>query len=371
MRLVEKAEKYLLRQAADNLIGYGYHKDLLLDTALRAIAAVAENSDVEKSWWFNLAPLITAVGQYTDGDETRYLPAQFGAMLLRFDPHLAVEYVKSCIAGETKGDVGNMMTQMMRYGDLVEPAANALFSTRVKSTSISILGKLARNGDEVAEEMLRWLPVLSDAPPVNVVAVNVADQTPHDNHGNGGEPADQNWHLEYPPEILGQLVSEVVIARSFELEDKLSSWLPLWSESERAYQVLQAAECHILGNDRIRISNETVLAARNVGGLSRSYPWLVRSQQSNRGWLEYWSSYDETKERWRTLQRDFPETSHGFLLESIRPMRGNSHWFGGTLAHLIEYLVFMRQVDDARAATSQLVETICQLTSGQGLQSPE
>ncbi len=368
--LVDKPEVYL-RQAAENLIGYGYHKDLLLHTALRAIAAVAENSGVEKSWWLNLAPLINAVEKFTDGDETRYLPAQFGAMLLRFDPHLAVEYVNSRIAGETSGDVGDMMAQVMRYGDLVEPAINALYSTLVKSTSIGILEELAGNGDEVAEEMLRWMPVLSDAPPVDVVAANAADQTPHDNHRNGGEPADQNWHLEYPPEILIQLVREVAFAKSYELEDKLSSWLPLWSESERASQALQAAECHILSDDRIRISNETVLAARNLGGLSRSYPWLVRAQQSNRGWMEYWSSYGETKQRWRMLKRDFPEKWHAFLSESVRPVRGYSHWFGGTLAHLIEYLVFMGQVDDARVATTQLVKTICQLTSGQQLPCPE
>ncbi len=365
--LENEAANYL-RLAADNLIGYGYHKDLLLHTALRSIAAVAENSDVDKSWWFDLAPLIAAVEGYTDGDETRYLPAQFGAHLLRFDPHLAVDYVKSCVAGETNRDVGDTMEQMIRHGDLVEPAANALYSTCVKSTSICVLENLAADGDEVAEEMLMWLPVMSDTPSVDVVAADATDQTPH---ANDDELSDQNWHLAYPPENLGQLVRQVVYARSFELEDKLSAWLPLWSESEIAYQAFQAAKCYILGNERIRISNETVFAARNLGGLSASYPWLVRAQQSNWGWLEYWSSFDETKERWRILKKDFPEMWHDFAVKSIRPWIGDSLWFGGTVAHLVEYLVFMGQVDDARAVTTQLVATICQLTSGQQLPSPE
>ncbi len=368
--LADKAEVYL-RQAADNLIGYGYHKDLLLHTALRAIAAVAENSGVEKSWWFNLAPLINAVEEYTDGDETRYLPAQFGAHLLRFAPPLAVNYVKSWAATENHGETGYLTGQMVRYGDLAEPTVNALFTTRIKRTSIRTLEELAGKGDDVAEEMLIHLPDLSSATTVDDTAETTADETPENDRWRDGELVDRDWRLVYPPEILVRLVREVVVARSFELEDKLSSWLPLWSESERAHQALRAAECHILGNDRIKISNETVLAARNVGGLSRSYPWLVRAQQSNRGWMEYRSSYDETKERWRMLTRDFPEKWHGFLLESIRPVRGNSHGFGSTLAHLIEYLVYMGQVDDARAATTQLVETICQLTSGQRLPSPE
>lgn len=368
--LEDKAGDYL-RQSAENLIGYGYHKDLSIDTALRAIAAVAENSVVEKSWWFDLAPLITAVEQYTDGDETRYLPARFGAHLLRFDPHLAVEYVKSRVASEKHVDIGDLTGQMVRYGDLAEPAINALFSTRIKRSSIRTLEDLAGKGDDVAEELLVYLADFSSATLDGDRDGTEAVQTPENDHSSDVESVDRDWYLEYPPESLDQLVREFAHARSFEIEDRLSSWLPFWSESERAHEALRAAERHILGNDRIRISNETVLAARNVGGLSRSYPWLVRAQQSNRGWMEYWSTYRETKERWRMLQSDFPEKWHGFLLESIRPVRGYTHWFGGTLAHLIEFLVYMGQVDEARSATSQLVQTICQLTSGQVLQSVE
>lgn len=119
------------------------------------------------------------------------------------------------------------------------------------------------------------------------------DQTPKNNRSSDVESVDRNWYLEYPPETLDQLVREVVCARSFEIEDRLSSWLPFWAESERTHEALRATECHVLSNDRN--SNETVLAVRNVGGLSRNYPWRVRAQQSNRGWMEYWSSYEETQ----------------------------------------------------------------------------
>ena len=50
--MIERAEKYM-RRGAENLIGYGYHKDPLLSTALRAIGAAAAASGAEQSWFFH------------------------------------------------------------------------------------------------------------------------------------------------------------------------------------------------------------------------------------------------------------------------------------------------------------------------------
>ena len=85
----------------------------------------------------------------------------------------------------------------------------------------------------------------------------------------------------------------------------------------------------------------------------------------------FWSSFDETRERWDMLKNDYPEKWHEFLLESIKPTLGSSHWFGGNIAHLIEYLAYVGRIEDARATTNQLIETIGQLTSGQDLPTPE
>ena len=368
--LVDKAEKYLV-VAAENLIGYGYHKDLNLYTALRAVAATATVSEVERSWWCRLAPGIAAVEEFTDGDETRYLPAQLGATLIRFDPLLAVEYVRELVAGQRVDEFGRIMSQIVRYGDLTKPARNSPFSTCIDVSSIRKLEQLAKKGDEFAEEMLLYLPDIVYGPSNGDSNATVVNQPARNLLTADDESVDQDWYLDYPPEMLEKFVMEISRLTPYKRDQKLGLWLQLWLVSEHAFEALEAAENYILDDDRFSVSNDALVAARNVGGRSRSFRWLVKAQKSNSGWMMFWSSFDETRERWDMLKNDYPEKWHEFLLESIKPTLGSSHWFGGTIAHLVEYLVYVGRIEDARATTNQLVETISQLTSGQDLPSPE
>ena len=65
-----------LHQASENLLAYGYHKDLLLDTALNVIEVVGAHMDSRRQVWARMAPAIGAVLEFTDGDETNYLASK-------------------------------------------------------------------------------------------------------------------------------------------------------------------------------------------------------------------------------------------------------------------------------------------------------
>jgi hypothetical protein len=77
-----------VRECWSNLIAYGYHKDMLLDQCLDA----AEH--LQGAGWgadaldllARLAPAVVAVGDFTDGDETRHLPAELGRIMFNLDP---------------------------------------------------------------------------------------------------------------------------------------------------------------------------------------------------------------------------------------------------------------------------------------------
>ena len=53
---------------------------------LNAIEAGAQYFDTRQQLWFGLAPAISSVREFTDGDETSHLVARLGKLLLRFDP---------------------------------------------------------------------------------------------------------------------------------------------------------------------------------------------------------------------------------------------------------------------------------------------
>ena len=67
-----KAEQYL-RRSSENLLAYGYHKDLLLHVALNAIEVGADHWDTRQQLWYRLAPAIASITELTDGDETSNL----------------------------------------------------------------------------------------------------------------------------------------------------------------------------------------------------------------------------------------------------------------------------------------------------------
>ena len=121
----------------------------------------------------------------------------------------------------------------------------------------------------------------------------------------------------------------------------------------------------------LEVSKQAVEAVRKISGRTRSYDWLLRAQRSNNGWHEYMTRSEDVKERWDSVKRDFPDRWHHFLRESIRPPRGFSPYFGLTIARVVEYLVHFNRWDDAYAVTSQLVDSIRDLVSGQELPIPQ
>ena len=176
--------------------------------------------------------------------------------------------------------------------------------------------------------------------------------------------------LKYPPEDLGKFIQREDNEGPFRLSESLSTWLCCWSQTERARDAVEAVRPYLLDNDQLRVSNEAVIAAKQVVGRTRSFDWLVKANRSNRGWYEHWTDIREARERWSWLKQDFPDRWHEFLIASIPPDSGFSWHFGMTVARLAEYLGYFDHWEESCAIALQLVETVVGLTSGQLLPMP-
>ena len=160
--LQEKGMDYLY-QSANNLLGYGYHKDILLHITLNTLEALADDSGVSQHVWIKLAPAIGAINEFTDGDETAHLPARLGMLLMRFDSGLAVKYAKSLMDAERYNDVENILREMVRDNDLTDPIKRALVSTCIDPHSIRMLEERANNLDSQASLIVDLTPRYSSA----------------------------------------------------------------------------------------------------------------------------------------------------------------------------------------------------------------
>ena len=367
--LLEKGRQYLYR-ASENLIGYGYHKDTSLDTALNVLGISAEHSS-QRQQLLKLAPAIASLMDFTDGDGTTYLAADFGAMLLRFEPGMAINYVRDLMDTEEYSDAESILQELVRTGDLTDPIVKALVSTCIEPQSIRILEERGGGPNLTTSEILRLAPGFSAT-----LAEN--EQTSSGENSPFPEKTDPlierfglDWQLNFPPDQLKELVKDEALTRPSNRSEKLASWLFHWSNSDRAAEALDVVEPYFLGDNQLEVTNSTVDIVRRINGRTSCYQWLVRAQQTRHGWRKYWTDAEEVRERWNVVKADFPGRRHHFLVKSLRPMRGFSPWFGGTIAHIVEYLVYFDQGEDARRMAGQMVETVCALVSGQALPIPQ
>ena len=359
---------HYLRRSSESLIGYGSHKDLLLDTTLEAIEAVAGRSSERRQLWSAVAPAISSVLEYTDGDETSHLAGRLGVLLLRFDPDLAVRYVRALMDAEQHHDVEAVLRDLVRSGDLADPNVRALVSTCIDPDSIQLLEARAA-GEPFAREILDLSPRYSSS--LGETHEGSTPSSAADELGAGPDAASQSrQYLEFPPERLGELLRSDELTPPFYRERGLSEWLSAWVKTDRAGDALAAAQRRFFEDDRLRMSNRAVASAREIGGRSRSYAWLVRSQQTSNGWHAYWTSSEDARERWRWLKLDSPQRWREFFVESVRPLPGAPIQFGMTVGRLVEYLIYFDQWDEAFAVAWQMVATVTEQVSGQALPMP-
>ena len=217
-----KAEQYL-RRSSENLLAYGYHKDLLLHVALNAIEVGAHHWDARQQIWFRLAPAIASVREFTDGDETSNLPARLGKLLLRFDPSLAVDYLKWLTDAEQYSVVQDVATELVQTGDLSDPVVWALVSTCIEPNSIRLLKERASGSDPFAEQVLQLTPRFSTS------LTDRDTETPTSTPLAGGpletaDASDPDHHLKYPPERLSELLQADSLSSSYARSEEICSW---------------------------------------------------------------------------------------------------------------------------------------------------
>ena len=365
-----RAHSYL-HKASENLLAYGYHKDILLDTALNAIEVVGEHLDSRQTVWARLAPAIGAVREFTDGDETNHLASKLGSRIFHLDPDLAVAYLTFLMDNEQYSDIQQVFKELVSTGNLTDPDVRALVSTCIDPDAIELLERRAGQSYEPAAEVVALMPRYSS----NLSRGNVERSTrgSFEEDAHSQTPRDgisPEKCLDYPPEDIGEFIQREGGDAPYWMSKSLCMWLCCWAETDRAQDAVEAVRPYLLDNDQIRLSNEAVIAVKQIVGRTQSFGWLVKANRSNHGWFEHWTHIGEARDRWCWLKRDFPSRWHEFLIASISPDSGFSWHFGMTVARLAEYLGYFDNWEDSCAVARQVVDTVVGLTSGQTLPTP-
>jgi hypothetical protein len=351
-----------VRQCWSNLLSYGYHKDMLLDQCLDA----AEH--LQTAGWGRytlelterLAPVIAAVGDYTDGDETSHLPAKLGRLLFEGDLHWFVKYHEwLCEHGEY-WDAHSIFKTFVARADLGNRVFQAVAETAVERENLLALADRSDKGDWNATECLRGLSLFHMPPGRREPQRDSrADRERLIEAGPMPDPGG------FPPEKFEAYRKIAESAGRYRLDEDIDGWARFWRAQGRKKDVLEALETYdscrsvFFGDTKLRF--ELTVEVRGKQG---AYPALVAAQE-RLGWNRYFSEGEHVRYVWAKLREIYPDKWLAFLQATLMSDPERLHRSGVTARHyisrLVECLLFMEHPDIAKRVARAATETTVQL----------
>lgn len=349
--------KLVLKKAANNLLGYGYHKDVYLFEVIEALEMCAKggiSKDIIDGWINRIIPIIENVKEYTDGDETNHLPFELSDFLSLYDKKL-------------------LCKNYFYYADKEEfYHAEKLFQSVLKSF-------LFTNGAQIAVATTALdkdsVVNLKDMAGTNIGAA-LALKSIHEYFGEINYPKEENppiSHGQEPKPDYSQVKPENImdhLSAAFENKwswDKyLVEWLNYWlvnDRKERIYSILK----QIIDKHGIKSISGDVLdffypLAYELDN-EVAFEALCQAQINDHGWAHYWTEKKRAEKRWRFIKDKYPQRYMEFFRKST-----NYHV---PLSRGIEYLLLFNDLNKAASITEAAVQFAEFLMADLSLPTPD
>jgi len=310
-----------------------------------------------------LAPVVSAVGDYTDGDETRHLPAELGRLLFEGNIQWFVRYHEWLCASGEYWDAHSIFTTFVARAGLGNRVFRAVAETAVERENLLALSVRSDEGDPNAAECLRVMSFFHvPSGDAKSERISPAERTRPIEGGAAPDPA------EFPPESFSAYLDAAQPAGSYREENDVDLWARLWIDRGQKSAVLDVLEAydsgrHFLSGDS-RLRFELTL---EVKGKQAAYEALVTAQGRRYGWSRYFSRSEDVQYVWAKLREIYPERwlafVQGTLMSDPDPEHVNRS--GVTvrsyISRLVEFLLFMGQPKIARGLAGAAVEATLQL----------
>jgi hypothetical protein len=301
----------LLRLAVDNLLGYGYHKDLFLHLVLEAIEACHKTGSTKAVTWIRrLAPAIENVTEYTDGDETNYIPQHLAESLAIISPDDLYKYYYQNADDERLFLAEESFTSVIRSLKFEQDVDGALATTALDQKS---------------------LDALKSAAPTNSKAKRALD-TINAYLGERGslaesdEPSERrireavDYSTVKPQGLKAHLAS---IKTEYDRDRYLASWLDYWLSADDVEKHVLYDICISLilkdgfHNADGRMLDTIYLLAHEHDEEEKAFEILCWAQANYGGWDRFYTDKKHAIRRWEFVSKHYPKRYMEFFEKSI------------------------------------------------------
>jgi hypothetical protein len=372
----ESQAETLLRQAAENILAHGNHKDLLFSEVLDAISAYARErpgdephaEDQVANWVRRLAAPIAAIGEFTDGDETGLLPNWLASTLANVAPKMLPGYYQWLAEKEEYRDALHALEVFVRSADLTDPVTLAVACTATDDACVRALAERSRGGDQRAAEALAAISsVMGQAVATEQPAAQPPPEPDYLREGVRLPPVDN-----YPPELFADFLAAIRSSGYWPQDEALTTWGEHWASQARgqdAYDVLLDA------SERGQTSSAWDAIYRlavRYRGREAAYGHLVRTYREAHGWNRFWASSGSASGYWQAVKAHYAARWAEFLGDTLlgetasrEPALGS-----GTFDRLVKHCEMMGQRELGGQLVEEMVDRSLELVSPLQLPTP-
>lgn len=333
----------LARLAARNLLGHGYHKDVVLFDVLAGISAAPDaDKGPALARLRSISPVIQIVHEITDGDETRHLKRKLAEVIGGVAAEALPPYIRALQRAYHHWGVESCFTDLARSMPLGSVYERALASTLVHEEALTAFQERADGGEFEAQSVLASTLGYCGRQAAAPKKSDGGSTIPPDGGNSTGLPSVG----DYPPERLTEFMQAVRDAHLFG-DEHLAAWTTHW-RSVNPDGLLAALAAYRASHGypyEKHTAQSVVELAFERSGRGAGWDWLVAYHEAAYGWSKYSSQLTDVAWIWHYVRSRFKDRWLEFITATSRP-----RWeaAGGAPAWSIERMVqFLRAIGEA------------------------
>jgi len=366
---LESLGKTLLNKTLGCVLGYGWRKDMTMSHVLDSVAALAPSDpDFAKNAIRRICPAVSRIDDITDGDETRYAKFEMAGQLIGLMPESYCAYYEYLLKTSEWYEAEEVISRLIESEPLDSPLISCITSGIWDSRSIGILRVRAKKGDTFAQQIINENANFFGHPPEEFAIERHESSSPsNEEHGLDVRT--------YTPDNLSAMLAELKKRHVYVGErNAVRDWFGFWKAEGRGADLLKALEPYIDGEDVpsavTELLDDVFELSLALEGKKKAYKWIVAAQIYRHGWDPYYCE-DDAFRRFSVFNTHYAEQWQDFIFDTsksaYRTFRDDL-----VIPHhrLVQFLVTIGQIQEARHVAEQLVATVVEEVSDQPLETP-
>lgn len=336
--------KTFLKRATNNLLGYGYHKDVYLFEVLDAIELCAKNGVNEekiKEWIQRVISFISNVEKYTDGDETNHLPNHLAAILAKYQKSLLFKFHYYQADKENLYPAQDSFKYIIRSLPFDTEEEAALGSTALDKNSFRELKKIVNilpRAQESVDNIETYFGNMHYLDEESTESYNFKEDS-------------ENYKRVFPEALKNYLRKKKT---RWDYEKYIIGWTRYWIDrvdKGKIYKyieeiLLEEGDLEYVSGELLDILYPLIYEKND----KKSFELLCYAQINNRGWHSYWEDKNIVENRWQFIKDKFPKKHLDFFKHTM------SAGLPIYCSRSVDYLLRFNEFENAIEITEAIVQ---------------